>query len=356
MAHMAAPIVESSASAPAAESVTSPVTIQQVNPLDFGGELKTFMSEEGHPEFGALFDRGYEAAVRDGAMCWFGRDPSGRLVMSITAFAHAFRYRERTVKAAVLGNFMTAHSHRTFFPSFALMNRVLRDVPKTGRFDLLYGDPNASASAIMKAVRLTHVDDLDRMVLPIADADWARNFAARLYTAFIRVRAGRVAHATLLPLTDRVLPQFAVPVGRADRLLPYHRGSALRRRLSGFPGNEDHLVELRLDRTSPTWDALVLLRGPDSLGIVQMVAVQRSPLLEMRAIVPALAPIARRLGGRRLQIDPLSKGGFARECARAGLVRRENGGHIFARAFTDAGVEALSDLESWELTSTDMER
>jgi hypothetical protein len=202
----------------------------------------------------------------------------------------------------------------------------------------------------MKTAKLERVDDLDRMVLPIADRRWVVNVGVRMYTTVTRLRAGQIARARLAAADPNGLA-FAECVGRANQLLPFHRGNLLRGRFAGFSNTADHFVELRLDERSAEWDALVLLRGPDEDGLVAIIGVQRSPDILLRAIVPALVPIARRLGGRRLQIAPLHNGWFARECEAAGFIRRPEANPLFATAFTDAGIDALHDFESWQLTS-----
>ena len=76
----------------------------------------------------------------------------------------------------------------------------------------------------------------------------------------------------------------------------------------------------------------------------------------MAAVAPPLCDAARRIGGRRLQVETLEHSALAREFEHAGFLRRDDIVPVFARSFTPEGAAAMRDAASWELTSLDMER
>jgi hypothetical protein len=331
--------------------------VEQVNPVEHEADLKALMIAHGHAAFGDFFDRGYRALVADGGTSWVGFDNAGRIQMSLTQFVHSFRFGDLALRAGVIGNVMVAQPYRTFFPAVALFKRMLSDTRDRGELDFIYGDPTPGASAISKVVKMEHVGDLDRLVLPVADARFLKHAGATLLAQAPLVLGGRRApDARCNPAATYDLEAVAPSLGPTDRMIARHPISMLRRRLSGFPGLNDVVVELRGDRASPNWDALVLMRLATDTRILSILSVRRRPDVSLRWIIPALSGIARRVGAYRLQLETLSGSNMAKEFRSLGFRERGDTLPIFVKAFTPAGQEAVRNVARWELTALDVER
>jgi hypothetical protein len=152
------------------------------------------------------------------------------------------------------------------------------------------------------------------------------------------------------------LEDFDSALGPADRMLPRHSVSMLRRRLFGFPGPKDFIVELRLDRSATQWDALVLLRLTSDTRVLSILSVRRRADISLRDVIPALVRIAPRLGAYRLQIETILESRMAKEFCSLGFRPRGDILPILVSSFSPAGEEAIRNVSEWEVTTLDMER
>ena len=335
----------------------SKLRIAPVNPLEYEAELKALMAAGGLTAFGEYFDRGYRDVVADGGVSWFGFDEAGRLQMCLTQFVHRFQFGGTRLVAGMTGNVMAAEAYRTFFPAVSLFKRMLSDTRDRGEQDFVYGDPTPQACAISQVVKMDHVGNLDRLVLPIADARLTRHVGARILSRAPSMLGGKTApDVRCYPAATREPSVFELPLGPNDRMLAYHPMSMLTRRLRGFPGPRDYIVELRWGRGATDWDALVLLRLADHARVLSILSLRRRSDISLRAVVPALAPIARRLGAYRLQIETLLQSKMAREFCSLGFRPRGDILPIYVKAFSPAGEAAVRNVSHWEVTALDMER
>ena len=335
----------------------SKLRVMLVNPLEHEAELKALMTAHGNTAFEGFFDRGYRDVVAEGGANWVGVDDAGQIQISLTQFVHTFQFQATQLVAGMTGNVMAAQAYRTFFPAFALFRRMLFDTRDRGEIDFVYGDPTPAATAICKAVKMDHVGNLDRLVLPIADVSFPRHLAARLLAHAPLILGGKMApDLRCCSAATKSLDDFGESVGPDDRMIPRHPISLLRRQLPGFPASNDFVVELRYDRAASSWDALVLLRLADRSRILSILSMRRRPDVPLRAVIPALAPLARRLGAHRLQIETLLESRLAREFRSLGFRARGDILPILVKSFSSAGKEAIRNVAQWEVTSLDMER
>lgn len=332
--------------------------IALVNPLEHEADLKALMAAEGLTAFDDVFDRGYADVVADGGASWVGFDETGRIQLCLTQFVHRFRVGALCLQSGMTGNVMAAQAYRTFFPAVALFRRMLSDTEQRGELDFVYGDPTPQAYAISKVVKMDHVANLDRLVLPIADARFTKHVGARIFARAPSILGGRSAPDVRCDAAANCnVEDFDCARGPDDRLLARHPVSMLQRRLRGFPGPNDFVVELRWDRTATEWDALVLLRlADDNTRILSILSVRRRSDISLRDIIPALVPVARRVGAYRLQIETVLESKMAREFCSLGFRPRGDILPILVKAFTPAGREAMGNVAQWELTTLDMER
>lgn len=336
---------------------TSMLSVKQVNPLDHEEDLKALMTANGHGAFGEFFDRGYRAVVVDGGASWVGFDEAGRVQMSLTQFVHAFQFRAAPILAGAIGNVMVAQPYRTFFPAVALFKRMLSDSRDRGELDFVYGDPTPGASAISKVVKMEHVGNLDRLVLPIADGSFAKHIGARLFARAPAVLGGSTTpDVRCYRAADHTLDDFDAPLGPDDRLVSRHPISMLQRRFSGFPGSNDFILELRWDPGATRWDALILMRLAAETRILSILSVRRRSDITLRSLIPALPRIAHRVGAHRLQVETLSESKMAKEFRSLGFRARGDTLPVFAKAFSPLGREVVRKIAEWELTALDLER
>ena len=104
------------------------------------------------------------------------------------------------------------------------------------------------------------------------------------------------------------------------------------------------------------WDALILMRLADDGRILSILSIRRRSDIPLRAIIPALASLARRLGAFRLQVETLLESRMAKEFRSLGFRPRGDTLPIFAKAFSPEGHDAVRCVKDWELTALDMER
>lgn len=328
-----------------------------VNPLDHEEDLKALMTGHGHTAFTDFFDRGYRDAVAEGGASWVGFDDAGRIQISLTQFVHHFQFQGAHLRAGFTGNVMAAQSYRAFFPAFALFRRMLSDTRARGEIDFTYGDPTPQAVAISKAVKMEHVADLDRLVLPIGDPSIAKHVGARLFARAPFLLGGRIPPDVRWDVAaSHDLREFEPPRGPHDRMIAHHSKAMLHRRLPDFPGAKDYVVELRWDKRAKSWDALVLLRLGDDARILSILSIRRRSDIPLRGVIPALAQVARRLGAYRLQIETIRESKMAREFCSLGFRPRGDVLPIFVKSFSKLGDEAIRNVAQWELTALDMER
>jgi hypothetical protein len=328
-----------------------------VNPVEHEADLKALMTANGIEWFGDFFDRGYRAVAADGGASWVGFDDAGRIQMSMTQFAHSFHFRGAQLLTGTIGNVMVEPSYRTFFPAFALFRRMLADTRDRGEIDFVYGDPTPGATAVSKAVKMEHVGNLDRLVLPIADANFIKNVGARSFALAPFVLGGRTASdVRYYPAASCDLDEIGASFGPDDRLIARHTRSMLRRRLHGFPGPNDFVVELRWDSNATPWDARVLVRLATDTRILSILRVQRRSDISIRSVIPALPAVARRLGAHRLQVETILESKMATDFRSLGFRARGDGLPMFVKAFSPAGHEAVRNVAQWEMTALDFER
>ena len=333
------------------------IRVSRVNPLEYEAELKALMTEHGIPWFADFFDRGYHALVAEGGASWVGFDDADRIQMSMTQFMHRFQFGGASLLASATGNVMVAPPYRTLFPAVALFKRMLADTRDQGDVDFVYGDPTPGAVTVCKAVKMDHVGDLDRLVLPIADASFIKNLGARAFALAPFMLGGRSApDVRCLPAATCDLGDLSSASGPDERLIAHHPVSILRRRLHGFPGANDFVVEIRWKRGAAHWDALVLLRLAEDTRILSILSIKRRSDVSLRNIIPALPSVAGRLGAYRVQIETLVESNMGKEFRSLGFRARGDSLPIFVKACSAAGHEAIRQIPHWELTALDLER
>jgi hypothetical protein len=341
----------------AAPAGSSTLRIARVNPLEYEADLKMLMAANGLTAFDDVFDRGYSAAVDDGGASWVALDDAGRMQLCLTQFVHRFQFRGTQVLAGVTGNVVAAPAYRSFFPAVALFRRLVSDTQNRGELDFIYGDPTPQAAAVSQAVKMGQVASLDRLVLPVADGTLLKHVGARIFARAPLVLGGRVApDVRSYPAASRDLKDFDSAVGPVGGMLPRHSISMLRRRLYGFPGPDDFVVELRLNRSATQWDALVLLRLATDRRILSVLSVRRRADVALRDVIPAVARVARKVGAYRLQIETVLESRMAAEFCSLGFRPRGDILPIFVTAFSPAGEAAIRNVAEWEMTTVDMER
>ena len=331
--------------------------VSRVDPVEHEAALKALMTEHGIPWFAEFFDRGYRTLTADGGASWVGFDDADRIQMSMTQFMHRFQFCGQPIRASATGNVMVAPLYRTFFPAVALFRRMLADSRDRGDVDFVYGDPTPGAVAVCKAVKMDHVGDLDRLVLPIADGSIPRHLGARIFALTPFVLGGRTApDIRCFPAATCNPDDLSSALGPEERLIAGHDISMIRRRLHGFASANDFAVELRWKRGAARWDALVLLRRAEDTRILSILSIKRRSDIALRNIVPALPSVARRLGAYRLQVETLVASEMGSEFRSLGFRPRGDTLPVFVKAFSPAGYEAVRNSAKWELTALDVER
>lgn len=332
------------------------VEIVRANPLDHAAGIKELFVTHERPEFPEFFDRAYPSAVESGGGSWIGFDAAGHPVLHIARFRQRFAFGDRTLVGGLLGNLMAAKSHRTGVPALSLMRRLVADSRAEGEIDFLYGDPNAPARVLCKAVGLLPIGTLRRFVLPLADRRWYVDTAIRAYRAIVRLRGPWRRVAAAAHAADRYdTRSLERPAGSAPTLRPFRPDALYRQRLAGYPSTSDRWFTLHWRNASRPSSAAVLVRTSGD-GVARLVSVSRDPSMPMSAIIPPIARALRRAGSIRLSISTLEDTRFAGELKRAGFRAREDNVPLVALAFTDAGAAALRSASAWEITDLDCDR
>ncbi len=333
----------------------APLTITRVNPLEHADEIKQLFLAHERPEFPAFFDRTYPAAVADGAWSCLGRDASGQIRAHIVQFPRRLTFDGRGVRGALLGNLMVATAYRTFWPSAALLRRMVSELQQTGSVDVLYADPNEPARPVAEAAGLRYVGSLRRFVLPLTDRRPGIGLAVRMYRRVKRLQASTTALMVTEQGTAEV-PRAVVAVGDAQSLRPARSESVYRGRLAGYPAPGDRwYVCRRRDATGgPVGQALT--RGADARGVVTLCAWESEPLTLLSAMLMALGDQLRGRGGERLEAWVMDMSRAEGEFRRAGFLPREEQVPIVARAFTPLGTEVVGAAPEWRILPVDLDR
>jgi hypothetical protein len=332
-------------------------TITAVNPLEHAQEIKTLFVTHERPEFPAFFDRAYGIGVRAGGASWIGRDHAGQVVMHLACFPQRFRFGEREVVGGLMMNALVATSHRSFFPFRALIKRAQEDLRARGDMDFVYTDPNEQAKAVMDMCGFTTVGKLGRYVLPIGDRRWILDRGLRLVHAGVGVvRWSRRKALVACPAGDVPATRFEAPAGDSPRLRPYHGADRYAMRLEGYPAPSDSWFTLQRNGDARASAAALLVRGPDSKGVANLLAVRRDPREGLAELTPDLVAALRARGCTRLQVWTLVESLFAGELRRAGFVPRDTAESIVATALSPAGDAVLRSAHLWEITSLDCDR
>lgn len=332
--------------------------IVNVNPLEHEAGLKALMTSHENPGFARFFDHGYPDAVREGARSWIGVDEGGTLQTSMTVFIHHFEFGGRRVRAGMLGNMMAATEYRTFFPALALMRRVVGDVRQQGELDLVYGDPGPKgAQAICQGARMQQVGALDRFVIPLRDSRWHRRVAIAAYATGLQLRTfAKSAPARCVLASECDLGNVCAPLEASDHLEALHSAELYRRRLPGFPGLDDYILEFANPHGGSGPAAVVMLRGPRDNGALTIYVIRRRAAVPLKSLVPALITLGRELGASRIQLEAPAGSALATALTEGGFVPRSDLVPLFAVPFTSLGAEVVAAADRWEMTGVDMER
>jgi len=329
----------------------------RVNPLECGEEIKQLFLAHDRPEFPAFFDRTYADAVRDGASSWIGRDPDGRLCAHLAQFPRPFRYGSRVVRGSLLANLMVAAEHRRLWPAVALVRHLVNALRESGAVDLLYGDPNAAALAVVRAVGFRSIGALQRSILPLRDVRPHVDLSIRLYH---RIGRFRVTTTSLVMTAQRAAdlpdgPQVALPSGDDPVLHPEPQPSLYRHRLAGYPSASDVWYTFRHSASESPVGAM-LVRGPDSHGIAVVSALFYESLTLVSSMLVSLAGALRDAGMMKLELSVMAESQLAAEAGRAGFVLREERIPVVALSLTPLGAEAMGVGAEWRLLPVDLDR
>jgi len=341
-----------------AEAPAEELAFASVNPLDCRGEIKALFLAHERPEFPAFFDRTYRDAVQDGARSSVGRDGTGRLCAHIAHFPRPFRLGGRIVRASLLANLMVAKAHRKLWPALKLVRHLVDNCKRSGLVDVLYGDPNEAALAILRAVGFRPVGALRRFVAPVSDRRVVVDLGLGLYQLLrglrgpsmdLEVRAHRAIDLPAGPnLVDPAEP---------GSFSPAPRPAVYRHRLPGYPGAGDRWYTFHRRKASDPV-AAVLVREPDSRGLAIVGALQgASPSL----LTPVLLGLTRTLrqagpGIERVELSVMDESRVAAAAQRAGFVPREERIPVVALPLTAAGTEVLESRAEWRLLPVDLDR
>ncbi len=335
------------------------LTIQRANPLDCADSLKSLFAANEHAALATLVDTTYAEVARTGGANWIGVDDAGQVQLNVTFFRHDFEFRGRTIRAGALGHTVTAKQYRWFFPSVALVRRLMKDVSEEAEVDFLYTDPQPSAAVVSQTAGLEQIGALDRFVIPLSDSTTYRALAARVYAIGIRLRVGlAAANCTAIESTEFDARRYEMPIGISSRLRPRHTDALYRRRLGGYPGPDYVWCEFRLagHRRAIQPDAAVLLQGPDERRVIHACAIRSAPGVPLSSLMPGLMRVARKRGAHRLQVETIRESDLASELLQTGFRPRGDLLPVFGKAITPAGHEVLKAMHDWEITTFDLER
>ena len=338
--------------------VVADLVFARVNPLEYAADIKQLFVAHQRPEFPAFFDRTYTDAVADGGSSWIGCDAAGRVCAHVAQFPRPFRLGagQRIVRAGLLANLMVAKEHRTLWPAMKLMRRLVHDSKAAGELDLLYGDPNEAALAIVKAVGFRVAGALRRFVLPLADPRKSVDLVLRAYHFFTRFW-GTGPSLVATPRRASELPA-GLDIGDASdagSFCPVPRPGVYRHRLPGYPGPDDWWYAIHPQGAAAPV-AAALVRGPDAQGMGVVCALLREPRTPLTAVLVPLVHALRDRGIRRLEISVVDYSGAADAVRQAGFVRREEHIPLVAMPLTPLGTEAVEPGVEWRLLPIDLDR
>jgi len=331
------------------------VTIAAVNALPYAAEIKQLFRSHDRPEFPDFFDRTYPSAIGNGATSWIARDPAGRLAMHIACFPRRFSFQSRGVVAGLMVNLMVAAEHRTFFPAFTLIQRVVRDVKARGDIDLLYADPNAESRALLRGTRFVTLGTMQRYVLPVRHRQLVVDLALRSFHALIQVAAPRQVRIIPHDATGFRAQAFAAPHATSNRFVAHHDRELFVSRLAGYPGNRDWWITAHRDPGADPVGAM-LIRAPDASALAVLHTVRLAPDLPLAAVLPGLVTELRRRECERIQVSTIAESDFGHSLRRCGFVPRSETLPLFAMPFTKRGEECVGSVKDWEITELECDR
>ena len=338
--------------------VAAELAFARVNPLEYAAEIKQLFVAHERPEFPVFFDRTYADAVAAGGSSWIGCDAAGRVCAHVAQFPRPFRLGagQRIVRAGLLANLMVAREHRTLWPAMKLMRRLVHDSKAAGELDLLYGDPNEAALAIVKAVGFRVAGALRRFVLPLADSRRSVDLALRAYH-FVTRFWGTGPSLVATPRRASELPAGLDIADASDvgSFCPVPRPAVYRHRLPGYPGPDDWWYTIH-PRGAAAPMAAALVRGPDSQGMSVVSGLVRDSRTPLTALLVALAHALRERGTRRLEISVMDESAAAASVRQAGFVRREETIPLVAMPLTPLGTEAVAAGVEWRVLPVDLDR
>lgn len=341
-----------------AEAPAQALAFAPVSPLDCREEIKALFLAHERPEFPAFFDRTYPDAVRDGARSVVGRDETGGLCAHIAHFPRPFRFGDRIVRGSLLANLMVAKEHRTLWPALKLVRRLVDDCKRSGSVDVLYGDPNEAALAILRAVGFRPVGALRRFVAPVSDGRMVVDWGIGLYQLLRRFRGPTMdlevrAHRAIdLPAGPKV-----VDPAEPGSFSPALRPAVYRHRLPGYPGTGDRWYTFhRRNEADPV--AAVLVREPDSRGLAVVGALQGASSSLLSPVLLGLTRTLRQAGTgiQRLELSVMGESRVAAATQRAGFVPRDERIPVVALPLTALGTAALESGAEWRLLPVDLDR
>ena len=330
------------------------MTMRRVDPLQFADQIKSLFAREGMHAHSEFFDQAYPDAVKEGASSWVMLDEGDCVVGHIAVFPHRFVCDGSEYTAALGANLVVDSRHRNLINAMALAERVVSDLGSDANVDLLFGDPNDDARAIMSSVGgFTDIDVLGRFVLPVTHHGLL-NPAVALYLAATLGR-GRREPIDMERRSARDFDTAEVerPPGETPALRPVHSAALYRRRLEGYPADGDdwYLFTRDADRV-----AAVLVRRLQAGGRAQLCSIWRRPEIPLVQLLRPIVADLRSLGITRLQASTLVSSPLGREFRAAGFREREGAIRFGALPCSPRGRSLLERRVGWEITDLDCDR
>lgn len=332
----------------------SAATVRRVDPLRFGDRIKELFEREGMPHLVEFFDRTYPDAVREGAGSWVALDENERVVGHMAMFPHRFTYGTTQYTGGLGANLVMDRRHRNLTGAMALVQRMVSDLEERQDVDFLFGDPNDAAQSVMSSVGgMTNVDEITRYVLPVGGTGIA-DPAASLYLSMTLGR-GREEPIGMERRSARAFDAREVerPPGEAPLLRPIRSPELYRRRLDGYPSEQDdwYLFTSEGERV-----AAILVRRLDGGDRVHLCSIWRAPDIALGRLLRPLVADLRREGAARLQALTLDSSPLGRELRAAGFRARERIARFGTMACSPRGRALLEQDVEWEITDLDCDR